>query len=107
MSSQPPCPDCEALRAQLAAARAGRDEALLAVAREREKVNALRQALPHVIEAPAPNYPGSVAPGEPPLRYVMADAANTAIKRYLGPLQEGGRQAAKLALRILGGKGGP
>jgi hypothetical protein len=58
------CPQCAALRLELA--------------REREKVNALR--LGFTAEPPP------MASEEQPLRHVLADTANETVKRYLGPL---------------------
>jgi hypothetical protein len=98
------CADCAALRAQLLKARAACDDALLQLAREREKVNALRLAMPRVAESAPPAYPVSTGPGAPPLRYVLVDSANTALKRYFGPVQDGVKKVAKLAVRITGEK---
>lgn len=95
------CARCQALERELLAARKARDEALLALAREREQVNALRLAIPATSAEAPPAYPVSVQPGPPPMRYLLVDSANTALKRYLGPLHRGTRQAAKLALKAL------
>ena len=101
------CPDCAALRAQLLKARKSCDDALLQLARERETVNALRLALPRTSSEPPPNYPASAGPGEPPLRYVLVDSANAALKRYLGPVQEGVKQVAKIAAKLAGDRKDP
>lgn len=74
--------------AELEQLRAERDEALAALARERVLVNALRLALRHAgIEEP-PQYPRPTTPGEPPLRYRVADALNDGRKRVLAPVRE-------------------
>ncbi|MHB8878662.1 MAG: hypothetical protein ACYC8T_33600 [Myxococcaceae bacterium] len=98
------CPDCAALRTQLLKARQSCDDTLLQLAQEREKVNALRLSMPGVSEAPPPAYPVSTGPGAPPLRYLLVDSANTALKRYLGPVQDGVKKVAKLAVRLAGEK---
>ena len=98
------CPDCAALRAQLLRARQSCDDALLQLAREREKVNALRLAMPQVAASAPPAYPVSAEPGAPPLRYVLVDSANSALKRYLGPVQSGVKKVAKIAVRLAGEK---
>lgn len=59
---EPHCSECEALRKQ-------RDDALLALAREREQLNALVLAQPQ--------------PQEKPLRYRAVDFLNDGLKRAL------------------------
>ena len=87
------CEQCRPLREQL-------EGALLELAREREKVSSLRLGLPPAPATEAsPNYPASATPGAPPLRYVLVDAANERITRYLGPVQ----RLAKTALKALNG----
>ncbi len=101
------CPDCAGLRTQLLRARQSHDELLLELARERETVNALRLAMPVVNESAPPAYPVSAGVGAPPLRYVVVDSANNALKRYLGPMQSGLKRAAKLAVRLAGERKAP
>ena len=101
------CPDCAALRKQLLKARQACDDALLQLARERETVNALRLALPAISQSAPPAYPVSASPGAPPLRYVLVDSANTALKRYLSPVQDGVKRVAKIAVRLAGEKKAP
>lgn len=81
------------------------DQALLKLAQEREKVNALRLAFPPAEEPPLPEYPESAGPGAPPLRYVLVDAANDHLKRYLEPLQREGKELARRALETLARRG--
>jgi hypothetical protein len=86
------CPECAQLRLQVFALQRERDAALLAVAREREEVNALRLSYPR-----SP----SVQPAEvwyqrpdPPLRYVLADRVNVLLKGRLGILHAAAKSAA-------------
>lgn len=92
---QPPKED---LKAELAAARAERDEALAALARERELTNSLRLQLRNAGQAETPRYPAGTGLGAPPLRYELADKLNNSAKRALGPVHQAAR-------RLLSGKG--
>ena len=78
------CPECERLRAQLRELREERDRALLWLARERERANAILTA--HVAPASAPSPPK-------PMRYRAADLLNTGFKKAL-PLPHAGLRAA-------------
>ena len=81
------CPDCERLRAQLREARAERDTALLSVAVEREKANAV--LLSQLAAVPAP-------PPQKPLRYWVIDTLSDGFKRALPWPHKGVRAAARL-----------
>lgn len=83
------------LEAELAAARADRDDALAALAKERELTNALRLQLRRGDEAAVPRYPPGAGLGPPALRYELADRVNETVKRTLGPVHS----AAKRLLR--------
>jgi hypothetical protein len=74
-----------ALEAALVEARRERDEALLALATERELTNALRLQLrqPPIEVA---RYPAGTGLGPPPLRYELADKLNDSAKKALGPV---------------------
>ncbi len=80
-ADQTPGPD--PAQARLAEALAERDQALTALARAREELEALRLALRERGE-PVPDAPASA--GELPLRYLLADRANDQVKGLLGPL---------------------
>ncbi len=80
------CERCEQLKEQVRQLREARDQALLDLAREREKTNALRLALPPVHQPSSSGYPTDVDPADVPLRYVIADRANKSLKSVLGPL---------------------
>lgn len=85
------CPNCASLREQCAELRNQRDDALKALAEERETTNALR--LGH---SSAYHYVGSHVRhrrGETPLRYEVADAANAMVKSYFGFLHAAARVA--------------
>ena len=85
------CPGCESLREQCTELRTERDDALKALAEEREISNALR--LGHLS---AYHYVGSHVrhrKGEAPLRYEVADAANQIFKSYFGFLHAAMRSA--------------
>lgn len=71
---------------ELTAARRERDEALAALARERELVNALRLQLKNRGEPDVPHFPPGTAPGKPPLRYELADRINESAKKALAPV---------------------
>lgn len=75
------------LEARLGQAERERDQAISELARVRAELDALRLALDRRGEPEPPLYPNSAAPDlEPPLRYVVADSINDAVKGLLGPL---------------------
>jgi len=85
------CPNCVSLRNQ-------RDDALKALAEERETSNALR--LGH---SSAYHYVGSHVRhrrGETPLRYEVADAANAMVKSYFGFLHTAARVALSRLVQL-------
>jgi hypothetical protein len=67
------CPGCAALNAEVQELRTSRDDALLALAKERELLEALRLKY-----STAEHYVRMAQ--EPPLRYVVADKLNHALK---------------------------
>lgn len=75
----------------LVRALAERDEALLQLARERELTNALRLQQRSGAEV-VPDYPPGTSPGDPPLRYRLADSLNASAKRVLGPVHTAARK---------------
>ncbi len=83
------CPKCEELRAEARKARAERDAALLSLARERERANAILAS--QVSAAPS---------GPRPMRYWAVDLLNSGIKKAL-PLPHAGARAAVEFLRRL------
>ena len=85
-----PCPDCERLRAELRAARAERDAALLAIAVEREKANSILLGQTRAVPEP---------PKAKPLRYWAVDALSDGLKRALPWPHAGVRAAARLLRR--------
>jgi len=85
------CPECERLRAAIRELREARDAALLSLARERERANAI--LLSQVIPPPPP-------PPPKPIRYWAVDLLNTGIKKAL-PLPHAGARAAMQFLRRL------
>ena len=85
-----PCPQCERFRAELRAAREDRDAALLAVAVEREKANAVLLGQTQAVPAPPP---------EKPLRYWAVDALSDGLKKALPWPHAGVRAAARLLRR--------
>ena len=92
------CPSCASLREQCAELRNQRDDALKALAEERETSNALR--LGH---STAYHYVGSHVRhrrGETPLRYEVADAANAMLKSYFGFLHAATRAALSRLVQL-------
>ena len=86
------CPQCAVLRVQCGELRDQRDDALKALADEREISNALRLGYSRPY-----HYVGSYVRyrrGEQPLRYDIADAANQFFKTYLGLLHSATRGTA-------------
>jgi hypothetical protein len=83
---------------RLQEALAARDAALLELAQEKERTNALRLWARAAGEVDPVRYPGEVGPDGAPLRYVVADRLNDGFKRLLGPLHERGKA-------LLGGAG--
>ena len=83
------CPECERLRAQLRELRQERDAALLSVAKERERANAILVSQ----MSPPPQPPK-------PIRYWAVDLLNSGIKKAL-PLPHAGVRAAAQFLRLL------
>ena len=92
------CSSCASLREQCAELRNQRDDALKALAEERETSNALR--LGH---STAYHYVGSHVRhrrGETPLRYEVADAANAMLKSYFGFLHAATRAALSRLVQL-------
>ncbi len=92
------CPQCASLRAACDELRVRTDDALKALAEEREISNALRlgYSTPY-------HYVGAHVRhrrGEPPLRYEVADAANQILKTYFGLLHIAAREAASRVLQL-------
>lgn len=85
------------LAARLDLAERERDQALTELARARAELDALRRALATRGEPEPPLYPDTAAPGlAPPLRYVVVDRVNDALKRLVEPVQR--RLRARLGL---------
>lgn len=82
-------------------ARRERDEALLALARERELTNSLRLQVRNGQSVEIPRYPAGTGPGPAPLRYQLVDSLNASAKRALGPVHGA---AKKLLARNRGRK---
>jgi hypothetical protein len=87
---KPACPECAALDAQLQELRISRDDALLALAKERELLEALR-----VKHSRAESYGRAE---EPPLRYVIVDQLNQALKDRFQILHLGARRLTAFLL---------
>ena len=86
---KPACAECEVLRAQVRELREQRDAALLGVARERERANAI--LLSQMAPLAASRQPK-------PIRYWAVDLLNSGIKKAL-PLPHAGVRAAARFLR--------
>lgn len=76
------------LAGRLDRAERERDQALTELARARAELDALRRARATRGEPEPPLYPDTAAPGlAPPLRYVVVDRINDALKRLAAPVQ--------------------
>ena len=102
-SGQAGCVGCARLQAALTLALQQRDEALLALAKERERGQAIyaQWAEPQVAAGPARTAAGA-PPAPTQLRYRVVDRLNEEAKRRLGPLHRRARAVAEWLL-----KGGP
>jgi hypothetical protein len=73
------CERCKELERRLEVLQAERDELVIAVARERQRANAVLVQFPTApVMVPAP-----VAVADPPLRHRIADRINDSVKRLL------------------------
>lgn len=88
MSTRPrPTSSDVELRARLERAEQERDQALGGLALARAELDALKLALKSRGEPEPALYPNDAAPGlAPPLRYVVVDYLNDALKALTGPL---------------------
>lgn len=80
------------LESALDQARQERDDALAALAQERELTNALRLQLRHQGEPAVPRFPAGTGLGPAPLRYKLADSLNDSAKRALGPVHSAAKK---------------
>jgi hypothetical protein len=87
------CPECALLKTQLEELRGSRDEALLALGKEREFLEGMR--LKYSMEEHRHR-----TAEEPPLRHVLVDRVNDAIKSRLGFVHRGARTATAFLLRL-------
>ena len=104
-SGKATCGGCARLQAALTLALQQRDEALLALAQERERTQTIyaQWAEPPVAAGPARRPAG--APETPtPLRHRVVDRLNDEAKRRLGPLHRGVRAVAAWLSKV--GSGG-
>jgi hypothetical protein len=93
MAQPSSCDNCQTLRQEL-------DEARRQLAIAGEQLNALRL----VVRRPEGDdevryYPTPPSVGQPPLRYVVADAANDTLKRGVLPVQKWFRQMVSWATK--------
>lgn|GEM_PF-6908682 len=99
-ASEPGCARCNALETELTRTKQEKDAAILALAEERERSEALRLSYPtSKHEVGSHVSPESLSP---PLRYVLADAVNDFLKRYLRYAHAGMHGAASLLQRMAG-----
>jgi hypothetical protein len=83
------CPRCAEAKARMESALHERDEALLELARAREEINRLKLAEKWGREEEIPPYPLEAGTAWPvPLRYRVADAANSWLKGRAAPVQQ-------------------
>jgi hypothetical protein len=91
---KPGCPECEALRAEVEELRTSREDAVLALAKERELFEALRSKYSN-----AERFVRTAQ--QPPLRYVVVDKLNDLIKARFEALHRRTKAATAFLLRSI------
>lgn len=92
------CADCETLKAQVLELRRNRDQALLELAQERERSEALRLNFPT-----DSHYVGTYQAAERidvPLRYLVVDRVNEMVKSRFRFLHSGAKSSTALVTRL-------
>lgn len=94
----PECAECETLKAQVLELRRNRDQALLELAQERERSEALRLNFPT-----DSHYLGThQAAIDLPLRYLVVDRVNEVLKSRFRFLHSGAKSSTALLTRLSG-----
>jgi hypothetical protein len=94
------CERCKGLEARIRALELERSDLLLALARERERANALFLAYPSPPQAPSAQ-PAAPLVGKPPLRHRLVDALNDSLKRQFPGVHRAARDAGATLLHKL------
>jgi hypothetical protein len=88
-----PCERCKGLEARIRALELERSDLLLALARERERANALFLSYPAAAQAAPAQTVAAPVGGRPPLRYRVVDALNNSLKRQFPGVHRAARDA--------------
>jgi hypothetical protein len=92
------CASCAEWERRALDAEKERNEAVMALARERELTNALRLSVNAALVHAEPSNEGL------PLRYALVDRANDEIKKVLGPAHVAVRSVAKSVIDVVSRK---
>ncbi len=95
------CERCQGLESRIRDLELERRDLLLALARERERANALFLAYPTSTQAPSAQ-PAAAAPvTRPPLRHRLVDALNDSLKRQFPDVHRAAKDAGASLLHKL------
>ena len=94
-----PCERCPGLEARIRDLELERSDLLLALARERERANALLLSYPAAVATPSA--PPAAAPTRPPLRHRLVDALNDSLKRQFPDMHRAAKDAGATLLHKL------
>ena len=95
------CERCKGLEARIRDLELERSDLLLALARERERANALFLSYPAPPAAPSAPAPAAAAPTRPPLRHRLVDALNDSLKRQFPDVHRAAKDAGATLLHKL------
>jgi hypothetical protein len=93
------CERCKGLEARLRDLELERSDLLLALARERERANALFLAYPPTFQTASAPPPAPVT--KPPLRHRLVDALNNSLKRQFPDVHRAAKDAGATLLHKL------
>ncbi len=94
------CERCKGLEARIRDLELERGDLLLALARERERANALFLAYPAPAQAPSAA-PAAPVVGKPPLRHRLVDAVNNSLKRQFPDVHRAAKDVGATLLHKL------
>ena len=95
------CERCKGLEARIRDLELERSDLLLALARERERANALFLSYPASAPAASAVPPPAAVVGKPPLRHRLVDAVNNSLKRQFPDVHRAARDMGASLLHKL------